>query len=51
MTFAYNVVCGMKYLHSRDPPVIHSDLKLQNVLISDEFVAKVSWSNSLWLLY
>jgi len=42
MSFAYNVVSGMKYLHSLIPPVIHSDLKIQNVLISDKFVAKVS---------
>jgi len=32
---------GMKYLHSLQPPVIHSDLKTQNVLVSDELVVKV----------
>jgi len=42
MSFAYNVICGMVYLHSRRPPVIHSDLKMQNILIADGFVAKVS---------
>jgi len=32
----------MKYLHSLQPPVIHSDLKSKNILISDKFVVKVS---------
>jgi len=31
----------MEYLHSRQPPVIHSDLKIQNVLVGDDMVAKV----------
>ena len=36
------VVCGMEYLHSRSPdPVIHGDLKIQNVLVADGLVAKV----------
>ena len=32
----------MKYLHLLQPPVIHSDLKCENILISDKLVAKVS---------
>jgi len=32
----------MNYLHSLQPPVIHSDLKSKNVLISEHLVAKVS---------
>ena len=32
----------MSYLHSLVPPVIHSDLKSKNVLITDTLVAKVS---------
>ena len=43
LSFAHGVVCGMKYLHEKDPPVIHSDLKMQNILIDGNFVAKVSW--------
>jgi len=31
----------MNYLHSLQPPVIHSDLKTQNVLVSDELEVKV----------
>jgi len=32
----------MEYLHSIQPaPVIHRELKLQNVLVGDGFVAKV----------
>ena len=32
----------MKYLHSLQPPVIHSDLKTENILISDSLEAKAS---------
>jgi len=39
---AYGVVCGMEYLHSIQPhPVIHGDLKLENVLVGDGLIAKV----------
>jgi len=39
---AHGVVCGMEYLHSLRPhPVIHGDLKIQNVLVGDGLVAKV----------
>ena len=42
LLFAHDIVRGMKYLHSLQPPVIHSDLKSKNVLISENLVAKVS---------
>lgn len=32
---------GLVYLHGREPPVIHSDVKPANVLISDEGDAKI----------
>ena len=39
---AHGIVLGMKYLHSIRPhPVIHGDLKIQNVLVGDDLVAKV----------
>ena len=39
---ARGVVCGMEYLHSIRPhPVIHGDLKIQNILVGDGLVAKV----------
>ena len=39
---AHGVVCGMEYLHTVQPyPVIHGDLKLENVLVGDDLIAKV----------
>jgi len=42
LQFAQEVTCGMHYLHTRTPPVVHGDLKLQNVLIGDGYKAKVN---------
>ena len=33
---------GMLYLHQSNPAIIHGDLKCSNILISDEFRAKIS---------
>ena len=39
---AHGVVRGMEYLHSRQPdPVIHGDLKMQNVLVGRHGIPKV----------
>ena len=44
---AYEVAAGMTYLHGLEPsPIIHGDLKLQNVLLNNYFNAKV-WLVSL----
>ncbi|EIW81664.1 kinase-like protein [Coniophora puteana RWD-64-598 SS2] len=32
----FGVLDGLKYLHTRDPPVVHGDLSTQNVLIDDK---------------
>jgi len=37
-----DVVSGMKYLHSAEPPVLHNDLKAGNVLVHEDFHAKLA---------
>jgi serine/threonine protein kinase len=33
---------GIAYLHAQSPPIVHRDLKCQNILVNDEGKAKVS---------
>jgi serine/threonine protein kinase len=35
------VAAGMAFLHAHDPPIVHSDLKSSNILVSGWFQAKV----------
>ena len=49
---AHGVVRGMDYLHSVQPyPVIHGDLKIDNILVGDESIAKVSALLTLYFIY
>lgn len=38
----YGTALGLNYLHTSNPPLIHGDIKIHNVLIGDDFVAKVT---------
>jgi len=35
------VICGLDYLHSRTPPVIHNDLKCANLLLTHDACIKI----------
>ena len=37
-----DVVQGLRFLHSYEPPVIHGDLKAQNILVDSKLRAKVA---------
>ena len=48
----HEVATGMSYLHSSTPPVIHADLKIQNVLIDGNLTAKIGdFGFSDWKVY
>ena len=38
----YDVSLGLSYLHGYDPPIVHRDLSPNNILMSCDFVAKIS---------
>lgn len=37
-----DVVCGLHYLHTHDPPIVHRDLTCRNILLTSSLVAKIS---------
>ena len=48
----HEVSSGMKYLHSLNPPVIHGDLKIQNILVGKNYKAKIcDFGFSRWKNY
>ena len=37
-----DTACGLSYLHGKNPPIIHRDLTPNNILLGDDFKAKIS---------
>eukprot|EP00002_Diphylleia_rotans_P034042 TRINITY_DN7285_c0_g1_i5.p1 TRINITY_DN7285_c0_g1~~TRINITY_DN7285_c0_g1_i5.p1 ORF type:complete len:2384 (+),score=458.96 TRINITY_DN7285_c0_g1_i5:132-7283(+) len=42
LQFMLDIVKGMNYLHSSNPPILHRDLKSPNILVDERFRLKVS---------
>lgn len=39
---------GMNYLHRRNPPIVHRDLKSPNLLVDKKYTVKVGGNDFLW---
>ncbi|XP_017512986.1 receptor-interacting serine/threonine-protein kinase 2 isoform X2 [Manis javanica] len=47
----YEIALGVNYLHNMNPPLLHHDLKTQNILLDDEFHVKIAdFGLSKWRL-
>ena len=42
LSILYDVCCGLQYLHTRNPPIIHRDLTPNNILLCSHFRAKIT---------
>ena len=38
----YDIACGLNFLHDREDPLVHRDLSSNNVLLSENFRAKIA---------
>lgn len=48
----HEIALGVNYLHNMNPPLLHHDLKTQNILLDNEFHVKVTTlrkKNFLWV--
>ncbi|PUZ61466.1 hypothetical protein GQ55_4G279300 [Panicum hallii var. hallii] len=41
LRMAFDVACGMNYLHNCSPVIVHGDLKSKNLLVDEKWVVKV----------
>lgn len=39
----YEIALGVNFLHNMTPPLLHHDLKTQNILLDGEYHVKVTW--------
>lgn len=42
LSILHEVCCGVRYLHSRNPPIVHRDLTPNNILLSRSLEAKIT---------
>lgn len=49
--FALEAAMGMFYLHQSNPPILHRDLKSDNLLVTQDWSIKVAGMESICMLY
>ena len=42
LSILYDVCCGLQYLHTRNPPIVHRDLTPNNILLCSHLRAKIT---------
>lgn len=42
----YEIALGVNFLHNMSPPLLHHDLKTQNILLDGEFHVKVRFRHT-----
>ena len=43
--WSFNVLQAIQYLHSMDPPIMHRDLKCENIFINGSYFVIFVWHN------
>jgi len=42
LSILHDVSLGLKYLHGRNPPIVHQDLTPNDILVTPQLVAKIT---------
>lgn len=49
--WAYQILCGLVYLHGHNPPIIHRDLKCDNIFINGSGALLLPAAGGCWCVW